>query len=365
MYWPTGAPQAYALSRHRTPAAPVTRTGEHYSGAPTTSEAAGDNKTEGRENDDIRGGSRKEEPTLSRNTINDEAAAEESAGAQEHIILSAKASRGGTIFATITASVLTIWQTKPTLALASVTRSAESLKAYGPNFTLLLRPDALVIAVQTTQNYLIIYTVAADPNSRVYRTELSTRSSHARRISAGGPSNYRQHSTSSLLDVGGAVAEADGIKEVNLRFRMVMRIDAGINTALALDEELVVATEHPAALQCIAWPEPESVNSKKSAQASTELLSRMPWVANRSNIVEMVHDRPMNLTCWVMSDGRTYAVQRRSSGQADTDNSANLFHGYCFREPGPDERGTYGVSAAINARFSLIAVGRADGSTLR
>ncbi|KAF2484451.1 RIC1-domain-containing protein [Neohortaea acidophila] len=327
MYWPTGAPQAYALSRHRTSAAPVTPTEAHYPDAPATSEAAGDNEAQGREDDDIR----------------------------EHIILSAKASRGGTIFATITASALTIWQTKPTLALASITRSAESVKAYGPNATLLLRPDALVIAVQTPQNYLIIYTVAADPNARVYQTELSTLSSHARRTSAGGPLSYRH-----LSDAGGALAEADGIKEVNLCFRMVMRIDAGINTALALDEELVVATEHPAALQCISWPEPESVNAKKSAQASTELLSRMPWLVNRSNIVEMVHDRPMNLTCWVMSDGRTYAVQRHSSGHVDTDTSASLFHGYCFRAPEPEEQGTYGVRAAINARFSLIAVGRAD-----
>lgn len=45
---------------------------------------------------------------------------------------------------------------------------------------------------------------------------------------------------------------------------------------LALDEELMVATMKPSAIQCIRW-QPDSTGS----QTTTELLSRMPWVQKK------------------------------------------------------------------------------------
>lgn len=45
---------------------------------------------------------------------------------------------------------------------------------------------------------------------------------------------------------------------------------------LALDEELMVATMKPSAIQCIRW-QPDSTGR----QTTTELLSRMPWVQKK------------------------------------------------------------------------------------
>ncbi|KAH8628616.1 hypothetical protein IG631_15873 [Alternaria alternata] len=132
---------------------------------------------------------------------------------------------------------------------------------------------------------------------------------------------------------------------------MVIRVDAGIIRALALDDELIVATGKPAAVQCIRWA-PDSTGS----QTSTELLAKMSWLGNNASLREMVHDRPMNLSCWITGDGRAFAVQKAARKDAV---APSLFRGYGFHTPETDA--DHGVKAAINARFSLLAVGCASG----
>ena len=89
----------------------------------------------------------------------------------------------------------------------------------------------------------------------------------------------------------------------------------------------------------------------------------MGWVDKKVPIVEMTHDRPMNLSTWVTTDGRAYAVQRhrhrQESNQEDAD-AKRLFSGHCFHFPESADENA--VRAVINARFSLIAVGCSDGS---
>ena len=151
--------------------------------------------------------------------------------------------------------------------------------------------------------------------------------------------------------------ENGGVREVSVRFKMVIKVDAGVERALALDEELVVATEKPAAVQCIRWT-PDSSGS----QTSTELLSRMGWMSKKVTILDMVHDRPMNLSTWITSDGRAYAVQRLPGVSQDMDDPKKLFKGFCFHIP--ENGGECATKATINARFSLIAIGCMNGTIL-
>jgi hypothetical protein len=147
-----------------------------------------------------------------------------------------------------------------------------------------------------------------------------------------------------------------GFKELSLRFRMVIRVDAGIVKALALDDELVVATEKPAAIQCIRWAPDNS-----GSQTSTELLNKMTWLGKKPTLVDMTHDRPMNLSCWITGEGRAFAVQRlKSKITSEGETPQNLFRGYGFHIPETDAE--FGTKAAINARFSLLAVGCDNGS---
>jgi hypothetical protein len=270
--------------------------------------------------------------------------------AEEQEIVDIKTSRAGNIFTTITASSLSVWQTKPTALLATVRRSNHSLDTYGPNTSLLLRPDALIVIVQTKKGFLITYSLAIDSAARVYQTSIYTSSgSHVRR-----PSNETYTKRPNVLSEGGP-AEGEGIKEVSVRFRMVIRIDAGISRALVLDDELVVTTVKPAAVQCIRWT-PDSTGSSHN----TELLKRMTWLIGKPSVIDMSYDRPMNLHTWVTDDGRAYAVQRLSAASADSTNNKSLFKGFCFHSP--DNQGLFASKSAINARFSLIAIGCRNGT---
>ncbi|KAK4634810.1 Guanine nucleotide exchange factor subunit RIC1 [Fulvia fulva] len=336
MYWPIGAPDVFSLQKQAIPHASLTCSHDGLEG----------------EGDVEAGHSAGSQRGASGNGRQDQDKARGAAALADGEILDAKISRGGSVFITITRSSLVIWQTKPTVALAGVVRSGPSIKSYGPNVALLLRPDALIIVVQTALGYLITYSLATGPAARVYQTVLPDSTKHQRRTSTDGYTNFRR---ASAAPSGLGPAENDGMREVNVRFRMVMRIDAGISRALALEDELIVATQKPAALQCIRWVAENGVS-----QTSTELVSRMQWVGKKVIVIEMLHDRPMNLATWITSDGRAYAVQRRKSRSSEIDDPKSLFQGFCFREPETDD--VAATKTAINARFSLIAVGCTNGS---
>ena len=220
------------------------------------------------------------------------------------------------------------------MLLASLTRSIQSQKQYGTNVSVLLRPDSSVAVIQTSLGFLITYSITADAEARVYQYVFD--SGQNRRYS----------------NIGRIAAEEDrrGFPEVSIRFRMVIKVDAGIAKVLALDDELVVATEKPPAVQCIKW-----TPDKSGGQTSTELLNRMAWLSKKSAIVDMIHDRAMSLAVWVTNEGKAYAVQRITSNARDSDPSKRLFRGYGFHNPDSDDVNC--TTAAINARFSLLAVG--------
>ncbi|KAG8533227.1 uncharacterized protein KY384_002010 [Bacidia gigantensis] len=265
-------------------------------------------------------------------TVVEENAEGEREGEANAAILGLRVGRNGYLFTTITEDTLTVWQTSPVVVLASITRSIQSLKSYGQNVAVLLRPDSSVAIVQTSLGFLVTYSIITDSDARVYQQ--IREDGHQRR--------YSNANRNTVED------EKRGLPEVNIRFRMVIKVDAGIGKVLALDEELVVATEKPSAVQCIKWT-PDTTGS----QTSTELISRMSWIQKKSNVTEMVYDRAMNLAVWITNDGKAYAVQRTLSAPRE-EGMRRLFRGYGFHSP--ETQDGMATKVAINARFSLLAV---------
>lgn len=247
---------------------------------------------------------------------------------------------------------------EPMVVLAVVVRSESSLNSYGTNVNLLLRPDAAIFVVRTSLGYLITYSLATDAESRVYRPRFINHTNVQRRRQSH--SNGPGHAAPDQILWG--PGEGSGVRDLSVRFRMVIKVDAGIECAIALDDELVVATRKPAAVQCIRWTPDSSGN-----QTTTEILSRMGWLEKKVTIKEMTHDRAMNLSTWITSDGRAYAAQRVDSSQRSTNGDSDepidpkkLYKGYCFHVPKGSH--DHAVRCVINARFSLIAVGCAEGN---
>lgn len=193
------------------------------------------------------------------------------------------------------------------------------------------------MVVQTLNGFLVTYNLSVDPETRIYQ-----------QVHDPGQ-NRRQSSVEQIV----IEQEHKGVREVNIGFRMVIKIDAGIGKALALDDELVIATQKPAAVQCIRWTPNGTAN-----QTSTELVSRMAWIQKKSSIKDMIYDRAMSLAVWIAGDGAAYAVQRVSGPPKDPGSLRRLFRGYEFYRPATEA--CLAKKAAINARFSLLALARAD-----
>lgn len=191
--------------------------------------------------------------------------------------------------------------------------------------------------MQTQKGFLVTYNIVVDPEARVYQQVYEA--GHSRRQSIANRLAIQE--------------EQKGVREVILRFRMVIKIDAGIGKALALEDELIIATEKPAAVQCIRW-----ASDSTGSQTSTELVSRMLWIQRKSNIKEMVYDRAMSVAVWVSGEGSAYAVQRLSAPSKEPEKPRRLFRGYGFHTPKTLDQSA--AKAAINARFSIFAIGCAN-----
>ncbi|KAK4999085.1 WD40 repeat protein [Elasticomyces elasticus] len=348
MYWPVGVPQVYAATSQKLHE-PQDRTLENDAGSRAGIAETVGGAAEAPPDSAPTVPCVTKEQNLSQAANGKDGTVVPEPNGDEEEIIDARTSRNGHMLVTITWASFTLWQTKPVAVLAVVKRSSQSIRTYGPNVALLLRADSMIIVIQTLHGYLITYSLATDPDACVYQTQLLNPShGHARQRSIDGYGRVSGGGTYS------GPGEGEGVAEVDVRFRMVIKIDAGIAKAIALDEELVVATKKPVAVQCIRW-----TSGKSGSQTSTELLSRMPWMLNSSIVVEMVYDRPMNLAIWITHDGRAYAVQRITSRGPDPVNPRRLFEGFCFHDPKTEAQN--GRRTAVNARFSVIAVGCEDG----
>ncbi|KIX04590.1 uncharacterized protein Z518_05460 [Rhinocladiella mackenziei CBS 650.93] len=268
-------------------------------------------------------------------------------------IIDLQAARNDHLFATITSARLDLWSTRPVVVVASLSRSPKSLETYGTNLGVVFRPDSSTIVIRTTESFLMTYSVESDQNARVLQQQYG----------------YSQAKRQNVMRSFG-VDETAGVGEVLLRFRRAIKIDAGINSVIALDSELIVATKKPAAVQCIRWE-----LQKDGSHAVAQLLAKMDWINPKSGISTMVHDRAMNLSVWLSPDGHAYAVQRVKpqitraassddsipSSRSSTTPSTRLFDGYCFHAP---DASVEAKLASINARFSLIAIATSTGEVI-
>lgn len=123
--------------------------------------------------------------------------------------------------------------------VAHVRRSQTSLASYGLNTDVLIRPDSLIFVVQTALGYLITYSLANDPqrDARVYKPSFANNHHYARQnsVAASGAGGRAAFGPGGLM-LG--VGEAGGVKEYSVRFRMVIKVDAGINKYISLGKSL-------------------------------------------------------------------------------------------------------------------------------
>ncbi|KAJ5357177.1 hypothetical protein N7541_004335 [Penicillium brevicompactum] len=336
MYWPHGVPRVYAVNG---PDIAYVSSDEDRDipDTPSINDAEPLNTRDDEGQNDIQHG----QDTKSHESRTERSPDMSKPKWENEAIKSVCVSRSGQMFATISESSIVLWQTRPTAVVTAIARSQFSLNTYGPNVSLLMHPDSTILVVQTLNGYLLTYSVASDPATRVYQQRYDHSTHHRRQ----------------QLAKFSAAEEANVVDDITIRFRMAIKIESGIVKALALDQELVVATLKPPAIQCIRWTAEEG-----KTQTTSELLSRILAVPKKVTIVNMVYDRAMNLLIWITSSGQAYAVQRDSGTHQDPETAQKPFHGHCFHDPKTD--GENAVKVAVNARFSLLSVSCSNGDVL-
>jgi hypothetical protein len=184
--------------------------------------------------------------------------------------------------------------------LTSLRRSPSSIETYGDNVKVLLHMgegQRIGAIVQTSKDYLIIYSLILSSNtfdSAKYKFDTSRGGSQRRRSFVA--------------------LEPEIIMPYSVKQRRMIKVDSGLSlyrlflsrlttSYIALDDQLIIATEHPPAIQRVLWQEP-------SKPPHTELISKMDWMKEHNPVTQMVFDKSSNLFAWVTKEGNAYVVQK-------------------------------------------------------
>lgn len=202
----------------------------------------------------------------------------------------------------------------------------------------------------TSLGYLIFYSLTADPLTKIYKTKFfEDVNTHTKRQYSIGAHKYVEEA------IYQGPGEGVGAQDLNISFRMIIKIDAGIDSAFNLENELAVVTKDPSALQYIQW----TLENNKP-HTKTELLDQISWLHKNTSVIKTSYDRAMSLSTWIGSDGTVYAVRRNNQAESNAnDKPRNSYAGFAFHEA--DIEAHQAVDSAINAQFSLIAVACKNG----
>lgn len=175
--------------------------------------------------------------------------------------------------------------------------------------------------------------------------------------------------------------EAAGVQEMFLQFKMIIKIESGLSVATALDNDLMIATKTPPAVQLVRWNANEEHTHEKEQERCetgkshvfkhhtfTVILDQLSWISchyqsQQSQIPMIIHsiwNKPMRLFIWILSDGTVWVVTMKSTLDIQ-DRDEQVFDGHRLHKPDSVSMEGFATCAEVNARFSLVAVGCSSG----
>ncbi|PWZ00713.1 RIC1-domain-containing protein [Testicularia cyperi] len=243
-------------------------------------------------------------------------------------------SRNGLLWAALSPTTLSIWSSRPAQVVAALARTPQSLHDYGNNRRVEWRPDGRALLVETDRSFLLLYNLVyhhASSSIYSYIPPAGTGSkSQSGENLAPGPSSLAnsfapgagESANAGDMGLGGLSGES-----CELRFRLVLRIDAGLRWATCTETHMLVSTVEPPAVQCIRWPSdgpdaPPPDPEDPTMRTRTTLVKSLPWIVKSHNtalgsdaqssecpqVSQIVYSRPMDVFVWLTSDGRAYTA---------------------------------------------------------
>ncbi|KAG0336887.1 hypothetical protein BG000_006049 [Podila horticola] len=183
----------------------------------------------------------------------------------------------GSLWVTITRESIQLWVHRPIGVIAKVVRTPKSLLDHGANQRVVWKPDSSMLVVVTEQSFLHIYRIAPQGQD--------------------GTSYQLTNSKSYALGPG----EGVGYPDLTIKFKMTIKMDAGVSSLIGLDTDIVVATVNPPAVQLIPWV--------GKVDVKTCLIRHMSFLLDKSVMIVSISRFPKTTTqIWCMSDGKAYIV---------------------------------------------------------
>ncbi|SPO23021.1 uncharacterized protein UTRI_01699 [Ustilago trichophora] len=270
---------------------------------------------------------------------------------QEQIIQLAR-SRNGMMWATLSTTTISIWSARPAQVVTALVRTPQSIIDYGNNVRIEWRPDGKALLVETDLNFLLLYNIVYRHQGSSIYSYIPPSGSGARSQSgellAPNPNALRnslapgagESAAAGDLGLGGLAGEA-----CELRFRLVLRIDAGLRFATSTETHMLVSTTSPPAVQCIRWPSddpnaPPPNFDDPLIRTRTSLAAQLNWFISNTTgspdssdeqtpvqITQMTYSRPMDVFVWLTSDGRAYVANLDLLAEGVSLWSGRCFHG--------------------------------------
>ncbi|KAI0067916.1 RIC1-domain-containing protein [Artomyces pyxidatus] len=304
------------------------------------------------------------------------------------------------LFCTLTKDGIAVWRVRPFAILAYLARTHTSLLEHGENRAVSWSTDGTRIVIQTEASYLVLISVQYRPEESPYSTP--PLGSGSQRSFLPGP------------------GEALPFQSIVLNFEGVIRVDGTLLSVSPRKHYIIFSTKNPPSVQRIPWPvtqESELYGNGGGKEYGYEnwVLNEndFPWLVDPDVVVSDISwFRGTNVESWITSDGRAYFVQLTENaysetnashtdmdelgvslndhhpghGKEDSDSTqihpTSLWQGTCIhnievpkwvqkrRRVDPEDEGANGsgyeqprraVKVAVNAKFSLVAVGTRCG----
>ncbi|KAG0227961.1 hypothetical protein BGW41_003585 [Actinomortierella wolfii] len=167
-----------------------------------------------------------------------------------------------------------------------------------------------------------------------------------------------QYSNSKSYAMG--PGEGVGFPDLAIKFKMTIKMEAGVSCLLSLENEIVVATQRPPAIQLIPWT--GKVNVK------TVLIRQLNFLLDKTvTIVSMSRFARSTTQIWCTSDGKAYIayytpIIKESGSPSSTNSDGESWYGFCFHgNPEGFDQQDAGVVAASNPTYNLLAIGTRGG----
>ncbi|NXD44559.1 RIC1 protein, partial [Copsychus sechellarum] len=239
-------------------------------------------------------------------------------------------------FAVLFPSQLSIWYCRPSVLIVSYKELSKAASQFGPYKQAEWRPDSTMIAVSTTNGYILFFEIPSARDKYLYEPIYPKGSPHLK-----GTPHYKEEQCAPLL---------------NLEMKKVLDLQASITSLQSMLEDLLVATAD-GFLHLIHWD--GMTNGRKAINLCTVPFSIDLQSSRAGSLLgfEDVYIRDMEYCATldgfavVFNDGRVGFITPMSSRF-----TAEQLHGVWAQDV------VDGTCVAVNNKYRLMAFGCANGS---